>query len=177
MKTTPPARNKGFFGKTLDRVADVAGFMTVAAVFFAMFVIVYEVFARYIFRWATIWEVEAAIMATIFATFIGGVFTLKNNAHVTMDDIVLPHLKPKVRKWLALITPVFSLIFCVILAYKSWQMFWEAFSLGWKSETIWAPPLAIPYSFLAVGVTIMCFQLIGIIVRAAKSLRSGVENA
>ncbi|HNS15513.1 MAG TPA: TRAP transporter small permease [Syntrophorhabdaceae bacterium] len=176
MKTTAPTKNKGFFGRILDRVADVAGFMSMAAVVFAMLVIVYEVIARYVFRWATVWEVEAAIMATIFVTFVGAVFSLKNNAHVTMDDIVLPHLKPKVRKWLALITPVFSLIFCVILAYKSWKMFWEAFSLGWKSETIWAPPLAIPYSFLAVGVSIMCLQLIGIIVRAAKSLRSGVEN-
>lgn len=177
MKTRPPAKNKGFLGKILDRVADVAGFMSVAAVIFAMLVIIYEVAARYIFRWATIWEVEAAIMATIFVTFVGAVFTLKNNAHVTMDDIVLPYLKPKVRQWVRLITWILSLVFCVILAYKSWQMFWEAFSLGWKSETIWAPPLAIPYSFLAVGVSIMCLQLIGIIVGAAKSLRSGVENA
>jgi len=177
MKTTAPTKSEGFFGKILDKVADVAGFMSMASVVFAMLVIVYEVIARYIFRWATVWEVEAAIMATTFVTFVGSVFAMKNNAHVTMDDIVLPHLKPKVRKWLALITPAFSLVFCVILAYKSWLMFWEAFSLGWKSETIWAPPLAIPYSFLAVGVSIMCFQLTGIIVRAAKSLRSGVENA
>jgi TRAP-type C4-dicarboxylate transport system permease small subunit len=177
MKTSLPTKSNGFFGKILNRVADITGFMSMAAVVFAMLVIIYEVVARYIFKLASVWEVEAAIMATIFVTFIGSVFALKNNAHVTMDDIVLPHLKPKVRKWLALITSVFSLTFCVILAYKSWQMFWEAFSLGWKSETIWAPPLAIPYSFLAVGVSIMCFQLIGIIVGAVRSLRSGVENA
>lgn len=177
MKTTLPTKNKGFLGKILDGVADVAGFMSMAAVVFAMLVIVYEVIARYVFRWATVWEVEAAIMATTFATFVGSVFALKNNAHVTMDDIVLPHLKPMVRKWLALITSVFSLIFCVVLAYKSWLMFWEAFSLGWKSETIWAPPLAVPYSFLAVGVSVMCFQLIGTIIGAARSLRTGVENA
>ncbi|OPY74807.1 MAG: 2,3-diketo-L-gulonate TRAP transporter small permease protein YiaM [Syntrophorhabdus sp. PtaU1.Bin058] len=177
MKTVSPTKNNSFFGKILDKVADVAGFISMAAVVFAMLVIVYEVIARYIFRWATVWEVEAAIMATTFVTFVGSVFALKNNAHVTMDDIVLPHLKPTVRKWIALITSTFSLIFCVVLAYKSWHMFWEAFSLGWRSETIWAPPLAIPYSFLAVGVSIMCFQLTGMIIGAAKSLRSGVESA
>jgi TRAP-type C4-dicarboxylate transport system permease small subunit len=176
MRGSSQVRSQGTFGKILDVIADVAGFMSMAAVLFAMVVIVYEVAARYIFKLATVWEVEAAIMATIFVTFVGSVFALRNDAHITMDDIVLPHLKPRVKKWLALVTSLLSLVFCATLAYKSWDMFWEAFSSGWKSETVWGPPLAIPYSFLAVGVSIMCLQFLGIIARAIRSLRSEVEN-
>ena len=176
MKTSSPVESHGFLGKILNRVADVAGLMSMAAIMFAMLVIVYEVIARYVFKLPTVWEVEAAIMATIFATFVGSSFALKNNAHITMDDIVLPALKPKVRKWLSVITSILSLMFCLILAVKGWLMFWEAFSSGWRSETVWGPPLAIPYSFLAIGVSIMCLQYIGIIANAIKSLRSGVDN-
>jgi TRAP-type C4-dicarboxylate transport system permease small subunit len=177
MKPPSPVRSHGTFGKILDRVADVAGFMSMGAILFAMLVIVYEVIVRYFLRLPTAWEVEAAIMATIFVTFVGSVFALKNDAHIRMDEFVLPYLKPKWRKRLSLITSILSLIFCLILAFKSWQMFWEAFSSGWRSETVWGPPLAIPYSFLAMGASIMCLQFVGIIAEAVRSLRSEVENA
>lgn len=172
MQTSPSKQSiepPGVLEKILEKIADIAGYISMAA-------IVYEVVARYVFKSATIWEVEAAIIATIFATFVGAVYALKNNAHITMDDIVLPALKPIVKLWLSVITGFLSFAFLAVLSVKSWQMFWEAYSLGWRSETLWSPPLAIPHSFLAIGASIMSLQYIVIITKAIKSLRKGVDH-
>jgi TRAP-type C4-dicarboxylate transport system permease small subunit len=46
------------------------------------------------------------------------------------------------------------------VAYKGWELFWEAYSKGWKSDSLWGPPLAIPYFFLPLGLTLLSLQFI-----------------
>lgn len=178
MKTLSPIKNRGFrfFAGLVDRIADIAGYTSIAAVSIAMLVIVYEVIGRYFFSLPTVWEVELSVMLSVYITFIGSAFTLKNNAHIRMDDIVLPYMNEKIKKCLAIITSVLAFCFCMILSFKSWEMFRQAISSGWKSETVWAPPLAIPYSFLAVGISIICLQYVVIIAESINSLYQEVTN-
>lgn len=158
--------------KMIDLFSKATGYMSVLAIFASMVIIIYEVFARYIFRWATVWEIEASVYLIIFTTFVGSAFALKNNAHIKMD-VLEERISPRAKRRVALGTSVFSFAFCVVTSFKGWQMWWEAFRLGWRSDSVWAPPLAIPYLFLPIGFSLMSLQHIALIAKHIERLRSG----
>lgn len=161
----------GLFGKLLTLIAAISGCGTFLAILCAMIAISYEVMARYFFSWPTVWEIEAAIFLLIFATFIGSVHALKDDAHVSMDMVAVI-LKPHIRERLNIGISLASMFFCVFVSVKGWEMWWEAFSLGWRSDSIWAPPLWVPYIFLPVGFTLMSIQYLGMLISQIVSTRS-----
>lgn len=122
-------------------------------------ILTYEVLMRYLFKTPTIWEIELAIYLGIMATFLGAPYGLKDGAHINID-LVIRVLSKNVQKVLYRITSFISLVFCVYLAYNGWQYWWEAFSKGWRSESLWGPPLAFPYVFLPLGMTLLTLQFI-----------------
>jgi len=158
--------------KIIEVLSKATGYMSVVAVFASVAIIIYEVFARYIFRWPTVWEIEASVFLIIFTTFVGSAFALKNNAHIRMD-MIEERLSPRARRKLALVTSVLSFAFCVVASFKGWQMWWEAYRLGWRSDSVWAPPLAIPYLFLPIGFALMSLQYIALIAKQIEQLRRG----
>ena len=52
------------------------------------------------------------------------------------------------------------LAFCIFFAWKSWTLAHEAFVDGQASNSIWGPPLAIPYGMMASGMTLLCVQML-----------------
>lgn len=152
-------------------IATISGFGTFAAILCAMLVITYEVMARYLFSWPTVWEIEAAIFLLIFATFIGSVHGLKDDAHVSMDMVAVM-IKPHIRTKLNVVISLAAMLFCIVVSVKGWEMWWEAYSLGWHSDSIWAPPLWIPYIFLPIGFTLMSMQYLGILISQIVSIRN-----
>jgi TRAP-type C4-dicarboxylate transport system permease small subunit len=127
------------------------------AILLSAFVLTYEVVMRYVLRTPTIWEIEASVYLTIMATFLAAAYGLKDGAHINID-LITRLLPPKHNARLSIVTSVLSLIFCIIIAWKGWEMWWEAFSKGWESESIWSFPLAVPYFFLPLGMTLLSLQ-------------------
>jgi TRAP-type C4-dicarboxylate transport system permease small subunit len=52
-----------------------------------------------------------------------------------------------------------SLAFCVFFAWKSWTLLIEAVRGGYTTGSEWSPPLWIPYSTMALGMTLLCVQI------------------
>jgi TRAP-type C4-dicarboxylate transport system permease small subunit len=133
--------------------------LSAGAILLSSLILTYEVVMRYFLRIPTIWEVETAVYLGILATFLGAAYGLKDGAHINID-LVTRTLPAGVQRKLQAVTSVLSLLFCLYVAYKGWELFWEAYSKGWKSDSLWGPPLAIPYFFLPLGLTLLSLQFI-----------------
>lgn len=143
------------------------------AIVLSAFILTYEVIVRYILRIPTIWEIETSVYLTVMATYLGAAYGLKDGAHINID-LITRLLPEKFTEKLSLVTSTIALAFCVILAWKGWVMWWEATAKGWRSESLWGPPLTIPYFFLPLGVSLLSIQYVILIFgliegRGAKS--------
>jgi len=47
-----------------------------------------------------------------------------------------------------------------VMLYYAWEMFHLAWSGGWKSETVWAVPLWIPYISVPLGLFLFLLQIV-----------------
>lgn len=161
--------------KIIDIASDIAGYMGAVAVLASAIILTLEVLSRYLFNTPTIWEIEASVFLLIFAGFVGAAYGLKHEAHINIELLTV-RLNPRSRLFLSIITSVVSLLFCLAVVYRAWPMWWEAYELGWRSESLWGPPLWIPYLFLPVGFTLLSFQYAVYIANLMAKLRTSPEE-
>jgi len=133
--------------------------LSALAILLSSLVLTYEVIMRYFLKIPTIWEVETAIYLGVLATFMGAAYGLKDGAHINID-LLTRTLPLSIQRKLEKGTSVLALLFCIYVAYKGWGLFWEAYIKGWRSDSLWGPPLSIPYFFLPLGLTLLSLQLI-----------------
>jgi TRAP-type C4-dicarboxylate transport system permease small subunit len=121
-------------------------------------VLTYSVLTRYLFKVATDWQDEAAVFMLVGATFMCTAYVQSQRGHIGIEALssILPASVNKVR---AVLVDVVSTAFCVFFSWKSWALFHEAWTEGQTTSSSFAPPLWIPYSLMAVGMTLLAVQL------------------
>ena len=120
----------------------VTGVFAALLIGVAVFVICDMVIVRYFFNVPTIWQIDVATYAIVAATFVGSPYVLMTRGHVNVEILPL-YLGPRSRYWLALFTIVLSLSFCVVLFVLCTQYWYQAWSEGWHSNTVWRARLWI----------------------------------
>lgn len=163
------------FFSIFNRVSEASGIVCALAILVSAGVLTYEVITRYVLKTPTIWEIEFSVFLLIMATFVGAAYGLKNGAHIHID-LVTYLLPPRIRARLSLLTSFVALVFCALLALMGWDMWWEATVKGWRSDSLWGPPLWIPYLFLPLGMTFLCLQYLVHISNLWSGLKSGREE-
>lgn len=128
------------------------------AVFLAAAILTYSVGARYFFKVPTEWQDETAIFLLIGATFFSAAYVQSFRGHVGVEAIA-GLLSARANHWRMLFVELFSLAFCSFFAWKSWTLFQEALHERHSSNSTWGPPLWIPYSLMACGMTLLALQL------------------
>ena len=119
----------------------------------------YSVLTRSLLHSATYWQDEAAVFLLVGATFMTAAYVQGQRGHIGIEAFVglLSPTINRVRLWLV---DVASLAFCGFFAWKSWTLAHEAWVDGQVSNSMWSPPLAIPYVLMALGMTLLCLQIL-----------------
>ncbi|MCA1453916.1 TRAP transporter small permease [Bradyrhizobium sp. BRP22] len=125
----------------------------------ACVILSYSVLGRALFHSPNYWQDEAAVFLLVGATFMTAAYVQGQRGHVSIEAFVglMSPLANRVRLWLV---DVASLAFCAFFAWKSWTLAHEAYVDGQVSNSMWSPPLAIPYVLMALGMTLLCLQLV-----------------
>src|SRR6476661_8577512 len=108
----------------LSRVAGVIAAFMIA---FAVLVICEMLVERYGLNRTTIWQIDVVTYAIVAATFIGSAYVLMTRGHVNVDVVPL-HVRPRTRYWLAVITALVALAFCVVLFVLCTAYWYEAYT-------------------------------------------------
>ncbi|MGI8524827.1 MAG: TRAP transporter small permease subunit [Pseudolabrys sp.] len=117
------------------------------------------IIVRYFFDTPTIWQIDVVTYSIVTATFIGSAYVLMTRGHVNVEILPL-YLPPRARYWLALFTILLSLSFCVVLWVLCTQYWYEAWTEGWQSNTVWRARLWIPYLSMPIGLGLLVLQYV-----------------
>ncbi|WP_321342770.1 TRAP transporter small permease [Breoghania sp.] len=148
----------------VSAVSRACGVLAVLLVAIAALVVCQMVFIRYFLNGSTVWQTEFVVYSLVAATFIGSPFVLLERGHVNVD--LLPNMMAEpARSIMNGIAGLFGLAFAALLAWSGWIYFEEAWTYGWTTDTVWAPPLWIPLLPLPFGIGVMCLQYIAEILR------------
>jgi TRAP-type C4-dicarboxylate transport system permease small subunit len=137
----------------------------------ACVVLSYSVLGRALFQSPNYWQDEAAVFLLVGATFMSSAWVQQQRGHIGIEAFVglLSPLANRIRLWLV---DVASFAFCTFFAWKSWTLAYEAWDDGQVSNSMWSPPLDIPYGLMALGMTLLCvpilLQIIAPIAGAAR---------
>ena len=165
--TAPLAEAAGPLERMLARVNRVIVIVSSMALVGAACVLTYSVASRYFLHFSTDWQDELSVFLIVGAVFMSAASIQARRGHVAIEAIVglLPPRVNAVRQWLV---DLASLVFCGYFAWKSWTLLDEAWVENYHSGSTWGPPLWIPYSLMAVGMTLLGLQLL---LQVAKPLR------
>lgn len=128
-------------------------------IFVFMFLMVYEVIARYFFKSPTIWVHE--ICGYTFAAYIAltGGWVLLEKGHVAVD--IIYQFFPEKGKILAdMMVSIIALLMFGVLFWQGYKFSWHAFSTNQHSHTLFGPLLWPVKMMLPAGALFFLLQIL-----------------
>jgi len=141
----------------ISRVSRACGVAAAALLAAAVAAVCHLVFVRYVLNESAIWQHEFVTFSVIGATLIGSPYVLLKRGHVNVDLLPI-YLGDRGKMALALIASVLSFGFCALVTYYGWTFWHEAWANDWRAETVWAPPLWVPYAAIPLGFGLTALQ-------------------
>ena len=139
----------------LNRLIMLAAMLAIVG---ASGVLTLSVVQRYFLKIPTDWQDETAVFLLVGVTFLTGAAVQARRGHVCIEA-VSSLLSPRVDLLRQRLGDLISCLFCAFFAWKSWTLLHEAIVEGETTSSTWGPPLWIPYSAMAVGMTLVALQL------------------
>jgi TRAP-type C4-dicarboxylate transport system permease small subunit len=163
-------------GKILARMIEgltyFSGWVAAFCMAAAALIVTEGVIVRKVLGISTIWQIEASVFLLIFTVFAGAPFVQKNEHHLNVDLVII-HMSPRTREITLIVVSILSCLIAGVLACYAWPMWWESVIEKEHSESLWGPPLWIPYFFLPLGMTLLFFQYIVYICGKIIALKRG----
>jgi TRAP-type C4-dicarboxylate transport system permease small subunit len=147
------------FVRFITSVSRLCGVVAAGLIAGGVIVICQMVTVRYLLNQTTIWQTDFTTYSLVGATFIGSPYLLLSRGHVNVD--VLPHyLGDAGRYRLALASAVMSLMFAFGMTVLTFNLWHEAWTERWVSDTMWRARLWIPYASMPIGLGILSLQYV-----------------
>ena len=156
----------------IDGLTYLTGWTAALCLVGAALIVTEAVVVRKILGISTIWQIEASVFLLILVVFAGAPFVQKNEHHLNVDLVII-HLAPRTREITLIIVSIISCLIAAVLAWYAWPMWWETVVGNQHSESLWGPPLWIPYLFLPLGMTLLFLQYIVYIRNKIVNLKKG----
>lgn len=151
----------------LTVVNGIGAALSAAAIVFACLAITWAVLGRGFVGMNTVWELEASVYLLIYAAFLSAAYTHCNGGQIAIE-VLRNAIKGRSRRIHRALLDAVALILFALLFVSGWEMFATAWTSGWRSETLWGPPLWIPYLAIPVGAGLMVpTLLVDILLRLA----------
>ena len=128
------------------------------AIIAASGVLTLSVLLRYFLKVPTDWQDETAVFLLVGVTFLTGAAVQARRGHVCIEA-VSSLLSAKANRIRQRLGDLVSCLFCMFFSWKSWTLLHEAIADGQTTSSTWGPPLWIPYSAMAVGMSLLALQL------------------
>ena len=162
-------RRRPAWMRAVDTLSSCCGVLAAVMILVAVLLTCQMIWVRYIANASTVWQTESVIYLMVGATLIGLPWVQRVRGHVSVD--LLPGLLPlAARRALAVFTllMVIAVIGCMLFyAAELWHLAWDR---GWKSTTVWGPPMWIPYLALPLGFGLYALQLVADLVGVAGGM-------
>jgi TRAP-type C4-dicarboxylate transport system permease small subunit len=165
-ETKEPGKSWESFVSRLSRVTGYASGWVIVAM---MILVTAAVVARRLFGYPLVFSDEYSAYLMVFCVFVGGAYTLQQDAHVRVD-IVAIRLKPRVRILFRIITSFCSLIYGAVLTWQTTNLVIYYAQIGHKASSIMETPTWIPAIAVPVGMFILTLQMALCMAREIRSL-------
>lgn len=154
-------RNPALAGiaRVLERLNRLLLALSMLAMVATAVMLTYAVVERYLFKLPTDWQDDATVFMLVGATFFSCAYVQSYRGHIGIDAVATM-LSPKVNAVRLYLVDLFSFLFCSFFSWKSWTLFHEAWRDGQTTSSTLAPPLWIPYSMMAAGMTLLAAQIL-----------------
>lgn len=160
-KAAPPAPGGplGWLARLIDWINRAILGASMLALLAAAGILTASVFLRYFLKIPTDWQDEASVFLLVGATFLCGAYVQSQRGHIGIEALaaILPAGVNRAR---LIFCDLASALFCAFFSWKSWTLFHEAWVDGQTTSSSWAPPLWIPYSVMAIGMTLLTIQIL-----------------
>lgn len=144
--------------RVIAALSTLCGWIAALMILASVLITCQMIFVRFVLERSTIWQTEAVIYLMVSATLLGLPYVQMLRGHVNVDLVPL-WTRGVVRRVLAMLVLVATLVVIGLMTFYAYDMWHEAWKRGWKSETIWAVPLWIPYLALPLGFGLYLLQL------------------
>jgi len=135
------------------------GVFSAGLILVSVAVICQMVFVRAVLGQSSIWQTEFVTFALIAATFLGAPYILLTGGHVNVD--VLPLMSGHgTRRRLHFIGSIVALAFCLLFLWGAVPWWYETWTTGQTTSTIWRARLWIAYLSVPAGLALLSLQYV-----------------
>lgn len=140
-------------------VSRAFGVFSAGLILLSVGVICQMVFVRAVLGQSSIWQTEFVTFALIAATFLGAPYILLTRGHVNVDVVPLM-VGHRARLRLHFIGSVVALAFCLLFLWGAVPWWYETWTTGQTTSTIWRARLWIAYLSVPVGLALLALQYV-----------------
>lgn len=147
------------FISLINGLSTIIGICAAFMIVIAVGITCQMIFIRYFLNGSTVWHTEAVVYLIIGSTLLGLPYVQRLRGHVNVE-LVPMLLPPMLRKGLILIAQGAAIAILLVMTYYSWDLVHLSYVKGWTSDTVWGPPLYIPYLAMPIGFGLFALQLL-----------------
>ncbi|MCF8152277.1 MAG: TRAP transporter small permease [Sulfuritalea sp.] len=141
----------------INAVSRAFGVFSAGLIVLSIIVVCHMVFVRAVLGESSIWQTEFVTFSLVAATFLAAPFILLSRGHVCVDVVPLM-LATSMRRRLHFAGSVIALVFCAIFFYASIPWWWDAWTTGQTTPSIWKARMWIPMLAVPLGLGLLCLQ-------------------